>query len=181
VRNRAVYKRINGKVYKLCTGPLHLEGQFVIASNFYVDRRKNKKTTLYAQCKDCCAARAGNQRFVPADKYLPFLKALVWRIGKNETRRRLPMAESPFRAIYNGKTKNMRRSTAAKILIELRRVYDNDEVRSRTDILAGNHMRGREPTPPRPEHGFRDYYFQGSDSENSQRREKRKARQNGSS
>jgi hypothetical protein len=166
-RNRAVYKTIKGIEHKLCTGPLHREGKFVPVSKFHARRNYRHR----GQCIACNDVSKGSEPLVPYLEIRFAVEELCFRLGQQETARRLHTRPPKVWAWRKGRAKFVKRSTARRIISLLAQVRANNEARHRRSIKHGAAMRGRAERVP-----YGIYDFNGrNDWENARKRLKRAA------
>lgn len=170
VRRRAVYREIKGQLHKLCTGPLHEEGEWVPSPDgFYQRVRKGQKMDR-PECKACEAHRRGTSKYVPFHRVKFALTELQHRLGIAETARRIHVAEQTIWKYNNGKTKFVQRRTAVKIFTALADVRAKGEVRHRDSIHYGSAFRGLKE---KEIHSPMDFYKPHGDSQRAQAKKKR--------
>jgi transposase-like protein len=167
-RNREVRKMIRGIDHKLCTGPLHREGEFIKVDDFY--RRGNGK--VRPQCKACEAYYLNSEPLVSMASMQFAIRECIFRIGKAETARRLGIAtktvsgwisKSPSRPKY------IKRRNARALISLLTELRSTNEARHRASIKHGASARGRTERIPKRTKDFNG----ANDFENERKRKSR--------
>jgi hypothetical protein len=105
---------------------------------------------------------------VPISRVQFALVELERRLGRNETCRRIGVADSFLLRLKD--QRNIQRVTAEKILIALREVRQEGIVRHRDSIRHGAYLRGRTEKVPT---GYSDFYSFASDADNERKRQSR--------
>lgn len=169
-RNREIRKRVNGVEHKLCTGPLHREGQFVrIEDGFY--KRGNGK--VRPQCKACEASYLNSEPYVPRARMDFAIQECIFRIGKAELARRLEIRQKTV-SQWVSTTKPqryMKRRTARALISLLHELRANNVVRHKKDIKHGSAARGKpERVPTAYSH------FNGPNARNIEDKRKQRSR-----
>jgi hypothetical protein len=159
------YREINGKLHKLCNGPLHRQGRYVPITDFY-RRRRNGVLRPRPQCKDCEAHWQGSPRLVPYSRVKFAVTELVSRVGKAEAARLIGITNQQMWLMVTGQKKSLQHKTVAKILLALKYARDNNLVRHRDSIIHGATQRGREE---RAIQTAKDYYQPETEEQRKER------------
>jgi hypothetical protein len=159
-------RRRKGHWQRRCFGVLH-KGEWVNFENFRprskakYKTRKNGSVGLRSECRACENAvrnNAANPRilsgYVPISRYWPFILEMKFRLGSREAARRIGIGHGTWARWQNGNIRQIQRESAKRILVALREVRANNEVRSRRNIRRGSKMRGEPESPPANRHDF---------------------------
>jgi hypothetical protein len=163
---------------KLCRGPKHPNGVWLPANLEYFNKETNKGAAgLSSWCRECKAAyfakdyRGRNIGFVPVAQVRWVLIELEARIGRSEISRKMGTSPSKVTNWFNGQ-KYFQRRTVAKLLLVLRQVRDDNELRTKRDIKWGRKTRGY-PETARPK-SPNEFNRQNDDLQAAYRRLRRK-------
>lgn len=170
-------KIIRGVEHKLCTGPLHKDGEFIKLSDFYVRGNGNVRP----QCKFCEVSYKNSEPWVPMEQMQFALKECIFRIGKAETARRLGIPQKTMSAWITKqpyRTKYMKRRNARALILLLAELRAGNEARHRASIHHGAAQRGRAEKIPKNRSDFNGANDLVIEKRKSEAERKRKARAN---
>lgn len=120
------FKLIGGVWHKRCTGPAHEEPTYLPATvkYFYVRKDKERRGELYSVCRLCACWKqvkspGSFHGYVPVSDVRHFYIEAVNRIGLRELARRTGLDADGLNHVITGKTKNVRKATLRKVMLEL--------------------------------------------------------------
>jgi hypothetical protein len=161
----------NGVREKLCTGPSHDVPMFLSVQNFYKHHKQYKPW-----CKDCDRLYRSMKMGVELNPWIPYrmiefaILELVRRLGKYETARRIGVTGEQVWNYLHGRTRYVKKRTATKIIVELHKAREINEVRHKDSIHHGSSQRGRVVRVPKK---YKDYYISHGDKDNDYKRKER--------
>lgn len=124
--NNGTFKLIDGQWHKLCKGVSHDEPTYLPATEkyFYVRKQKARKGELYTYCRLCAQwaqvkSPGSHHGYVPAHQVRHFYNEAVNLIGLRELARRAKLDPDGIQHVITGKTKNVRKSSLRKVMLEL--------------------------------------------------------------
>lgn len=149
------FKRIGGVKHKICTGPAHNEPAWLPATDKYFAKRKSgaRKGQLISRCRLCTSWRRhqlsfGELGLVPVASVLPFYREAVNRIGMMELAKRTGVHWQTISNVLHGKVKNVRKSNARLVMLELISAKRKREVANpRAHVHNRRRLQGWAETP----------------------------------
>lgn len=163
------YRRINGVVHKVCSGPL-CKGKLRPLTDFWIMKTGPRKGKPIPQCIKCQRHIKGRPEsgFVPIERVRFIFDEIESRIGRSAGIRVIGVGENFFLRLDQHKV--MRVATVKKGIIALRELREKNTVRHEKSINAGAAARGY---PERVPKRNRDFYNRSDDTEAAYKRERR--------
>jgi hypothetical protein len=156
------YRRVNGQLYKYCTGPGHDEPTYLPATEKYFYRRKigKRKGEFLSRCRLCTnwaklKSPGSYHGYVEVAKARPIYAEAANRIGLAELARRTGLNPGSINFVITGRVKHVQKAKLRLVMLELISIRRNGEssasrgamrrarermLYGRTDICPGCHM-----------------------------------------
>lgn len=164
-------KKIDRRWHKLCTGPLHKEGEWVLAVKFYT-KPDGKPRSWCIPC-ELHRSKKSTPLVDYTDSYYGFVRSIVNRLGVEEAARRMRISQQGLWQLRFGRKRKIKKKTAESILRVTAELRNSGEVRHRDSIKHGAYLRGHKEKVPAAR---RDFYRKDGDSDNDRVRENRRSK-----